>query len=231
MRALYLPPDLLPGIANWLATWSLLCSALLAGLARADLTAADYFVHSLPGAPDGPLLKMHAGYVLHILSSTCSLTIPRHIEILPEHHGGLFFWHFQNRHIANRQRTVIWLNGGPGCSSEDGALMEIGPYRVKDGSKGPKLEYSDGSWDEFANVMFVDNPVGTGYSVIDTDSFINELPEMADQFVQFLEKWFAIFPEYEHDDVSGSQGCEVLEANISSFTSLENPMLDNLFPT
>jgi len=26
-----------------------------------DKTAADYFVQSLPGAPDGPLLKMHAG--------------------------------------------------------------------------------------------------------------------------------------------------------------------------
>jgi hypothetical protein len=33
-------------------------------IALADKTAADYFVHSLPGAPDGPLLKMHAGYVL-----------------------------------------------------------------------------------------------------------------------------------------------------------------------
>lgn len=30
--------------------------------------------------------------------------------------------------------------------------MEIGPYRVKDGTNGPKLEYNDGSWDEFANV-------------------------------------------------------------------------------
>lgn len=29
---------------------------------HADKTAADYFVSSLPGAPDGPLLKMHAGY-------------------------------------------------------------------------------------------------------------------------------------------------------------------------
>lgn len=31
--------------------------------AASDKTAADYFVHSLPGAPPGPLLKMHAGYV------------------------------------------------------------------------------------------------------------------------------------------------------------------------
>ena len=94
------------------------------------------------------------------------------------------------------------MNGGPGCSSEDGALMEIGPYRVKAGSNGPSLEYNPGSWDEFANVMFVDNPVGTGFSFVDTDSFVHELPEMANQFVQFLEKWFALFPEYEHDDVS-----------------------------
>jgi hypothetical protein len=111
----------------------------------------------------------------------------------------MFFWHFQNQHIANKQRTVIWLNGGPGCSSEDGALMEIGPYRLKDDHT---LEYNDGSWTEFANVMFVDNPVGTGFSYVDTDSYLHELEEMANQFVIFLEKWFALFPEYERDDVS-----------------------------
>jgi len=33
--------------------------------------------------------------------------------------------------------------------------MEIGKYRVKNDPKGPKLEYNPGSWDEFANVMFV----------------------------------------------------------------------------
>jgi len=81
----------------------------------------------------------------------------------------------------------------------DGAMMEIGPYRVREGGK---LEYSPGSWDEFANVLFVDNPVGTGFSYVDTNSYLHELKEMADQFVVFLEKWFALFPEYEHDDVS-----------------------------
>jgi carboxypeptidase D len=121
------------------------------------------------------------------------------VEVDPEHNGNLFFWHYQNRHIANRQRTVIWLNGGPGCSSEDGALMEIGPYRLKDDKT---LEYNEGSWDEFANIMFVDNPVGTGFSYADTDSYVQSLQEMADQFIIFLEKWYKLFPEYEHDDVS-----------------------------
>ncbi|KAK5100888.1 Cell death protease [Exophiala xenobiotica] len=150
--------------------------------AWAEKTAADYYVKSMPGAPKGPLLKMHAG----------------HVEVNHEHNGNLFFWHFANRHIANRPRTVIWLNGGPGCSSEDGALMEIGPYRVREGGK---LEYNDGSWDEFANLLFVDNPVGTGFSYVNTDSYLHELQEMADQFITFLEKWFALFPDYANDDL------------------------------
>ncbi|KAE8393919.1 pheromone-processing carboxypeptidase kex1 [Aspergillus alliaceus] len=145
-------------------------------------SAADYYVRSLPGAPEGPLLKMHAG----------------HIEVDPQSNGNLFFWHYQNRHIANRQRTVIWLNGGPGCSSMDGALMEVGPYRLRDNQT---LEYNEGSWDEFANLLFVDQPVGTGFSYVNTDSYLHELDEMAAHFVIFLEKFFELFPEYEGDDI------------------------------
>ncbi|KAI9716034.1 MAG: Cell death protease [Chrysothrix sp. TS-e1954] len=152
-------------------------------MAASGKTAADYFVSSLPGAPEGdPLLKMHAG----------------HIEVSPETHGNLFFWHYQNRHIGDKQRTVIWLNGGPGCSSEDGALMEVGPYRVREGGN---LEYNNGSWDEFANLLFVDQPVGTGFSYVDTNAYIHELDEMADHFVAFLERWFEVFPDYAHDDL------------------------------
>ncbi|MCJ1369482.1 Cell death protease [Loxospora ochrophaea] len=159
-----------------------LCLLLRPSTSVAAKTAADYYVHSLPGQPEGPLLKMHAG----------------HIEVTPEHHGNLFFWQFENRHIANRQRTVIWLNGGPGCSSEDGALMEIGPYRLKDKEH---LVYNEGSWDEFANLLFVDNPVGTGFSYVDTNSYVHELKDMADQMVTFLEKYFELFPEYEDNDL------------------------------
>jgi carboxypeptidase D len=79
--------------------------------------------------------------------------------------------------------------------------MEIGPYRLKDDAK---LEYNSGSWDEFANLLFVDNPVGTGFSYVDTDSYLHDLPEMADQFIIFLDKFFQLFPEYEQDDVSSN---------------------------
>ncbi|KAJ9193558.1 hypothetical protein DTO166G4_585 [Paecilomyces variotii] len=164
-------------LSSWLSLLFLSCP-----LAVTAKSASDYYVPSLPGAPDGPLLKMHAG----------------HIEVDQEHNGNLFFWHFQNRHIANRQRTVIWLNGGPGCSSLDGALMEVGPYRLKDDHT---LEYNNGSWDEFANLLFVDQPVGTGFSYVNTNSFLHELDEMGAQFITFLTNWFQLFPEYENDDI------------------------------
>ncbi|KAK8920882.1 Pheromone-processing carboxypeptidase KEX1 [Metarhizium anisopliae] len=159
-----------------LALWP---ASTLAG----DKSAADYYVRELPGLPkNSPPIKMHAG----------------HIEVTPETNGNLFFWHFQNNHIANRQRTVIWLNGGPGCSSEDGALMEVGPYRV---TKDNALTLNNGTWNEFANLLFVDNPVGTGFSYVDTNSYIHGLNAMATQFITFLEKFFALFPEYESDDL------------------------------
>ncbi|KAL5120172.1 Cell death protease [Pleosporales sp. CAS-2024a] len=157
-------------------------ASLLPSTAAAEKTQADYFIPSLPGAPAGPLLKMHAG----------------HIEVDAAHNGNLFFWHFQNRHIANRPRTVLWLNGGPGCSSMDGALMEVGPYRVQHGGH---LEYNNGSWDEFANLLFIDQPVGTGFSYVNTDSYLTDLDQMADHMITFLEKWFKLFPEYENDDL------------------------------
>lgn len=109
--------------------------------------------------------------------------------------------------------------------------MEIGPYRLKDDKT---LTLNDGSWHEFANLLFVDNPVGTGFSYVDTDSYVTELDQMADQFVTFLEKWFAIFPEYEQDDVrqhKRRQRVTRRDADLSRSISPESPTLDSTSPT
>ncbi|KAK6358828.1 Cell death protease [Orbilia brochopaga] len=154
---------------------------LLPASISADKCAKDYFITSLPGEPADTAFKMHSG----------------HIEVDAATNANLFFWHVTNRHIDARQRTVIWINGGPGCSSMDGALMEVGPYRVKDG----KLLYNEGSWHEFANLLFVDNPVGTGFSYVNGNGYLHELPEMSKHFMIFLEKFYELFPEYEQDEI------------------------------
>lgn len=80
----------------------------------------------------------------------------------------------------------------------DGALMEVGPYRLEDNQT---LTYNNGSWNEFANLLFVDQPVGTGFSYVNTNAYLHELDEMAAHFVTFLTTFFELFPEYERDDV------------------------------
>lgn len=53
----FLPSSMKGGTtAMLLSAFSLLLSPLVSAS-----SAADYYVHSLPGAPEGPLLKMHAG--------------------------------------------------------------------------------------------------------------------------------------------------------------------------
>jgi carboxypeptidase D len=57
----------------------------------------------------------------------------------------------------------------------DGALMEVGPYRLKDDHT---LVENPGSWHEFANLVFVDQPVGTGFSYVNSNHYVHELPEV-----------------------------------------------------
>jgi hypothetical protein len=108
--------------------------------------------------------------------------------------------------------------------------MEIGPYRLKDDKT---LVYNDGAWNEFANVLFVDSPVGTGFSYVDTNAYVHELDEVADQFVTFMEKWYALFPEYEHDDVGHPVflAPSRLLTTVSRFTLLESRTLASISPT
>ncbi|CAF3298306.1 unnamed protein product [Rotaria sp. Silwood2] len=120
------------------------------------------------------------------------------LSLDPKHHETLFFWHFASKYTSDKPRTVIWFNGGPGCSSLIGAWTEIGPFRFQDENT---IIENDGSWNMFANLLFVDQPVGTGFSYIDTDSRIHELNEMANHFLSFLGRYIEVFPELLQNDI------------------------------
>jgi len=73
---------------------------------------------------------------------------------------------------GERERTLIWLNGGPGCSSLDGALLELGPYRA---NPNGTLYPNPGAWNQKMNVLFLDQPVGTGFSPVGSGNLHQEL--------------------------------------------------------
>lgn len=108
-------------------------------------------------------------------------------------HSALFFWHVASQFQVSKPRTILWLNGGPGCSSMDGALMEIGPFRFsEDGSQ--LIENVDG-WNKYANLLFLDQPLGTGYSKAEESLGANDLSIVSQNVVLFLQKYFEVFPE------------------------------------
>ena len=64
--------------------------------------------------------------------------------------------------------TIVWLNGGPGSSSQLGNLFELGPFRIiESNSKAFDIERNNFAWTKEYNVLFVDQPVGTGLSYAD----------------------------------------------------------------
>jgi len=55
----------------------------------------------------------------------------------------------------------MWLTGGPGCGSEVALFYENGPYQFNpDGS----LKQNPFSWNNISNLLYVDQPIGTGFS-------------------------------------------------------------------
>lgn len=80
----------------------------------------------------------------------------------------LFYWYFPSKGDPKVDPLILWLTGGPGCSSEIALLEELGPYKVQRGDDGElSLVNAKYSWSTHANLLFVDQPVNTGYSYSD----------------------------------------------------------------
>ena len=102
----------------------------------------------------------------------------------------LFFAFFESRRDPDRDDVVFWTNGGPGGSSLLGLFMELGPCRV---SSPNETSFNPYSWNEYTNMFFIDQPVGTGFSQ-GTPTAKNE-EDVAEQLVGFLNEFLAIFSE------------------------------------
>ncbi|KAJ7779424.1 serine carboxypeptidase [Mycena maculata] len=74
----------------------------------------------------------------------------------------IFFWYFAARNGPATAPLSLWFNGGPGSSSMIGLLQENGPCRITNNSESVTL--NPFSWNNNANVLYIDQPVGVGFS-------------------------------------------------------------------
>ncbi|AQZ13501.1 PRC1 (YMR297W) [Zygosaccharomyces parabailii] len=102
-----------------------------------------------------------------------------------------FFWMFESRNDPKTDPVVLWLNGGPGCSSLTGLFFELGPSSISSKLKPVHNPYS---WNNNATVIFLDQPVNVGYSYSSAGVF-NTVAAGKDVYA-FLQLFFKQFSEY-----------------------------------
>ncbi|XP_037544740.1 retinoid-inducible serine carboxypeptidase [Nematolebias whitei] len=112
-----------------------------------------------------------------------------YVEVRPGAH--MFWWLYP----ADQDRPlplVMWLQGGPGGSGTGfGNFEEIGPL-------DRDLQPRKTSWVQAASVLFVDNPVGTGFSYTERpDGFATNVSTVASDMLVLLQHFFTKKPEFQ----------------------------------
>jgi len=107
----------------------------------------------------------------------------------------LFYWFFESRISPSTAPFIIWLTGGPGCSSLVALFYENGPYFLQKST----LSINPYSWNQVANIMWIDQPVGTGFSYADSFSdYVNDEKAIAEDLYQFTQVFLKQNPKYNN---------------------------------
>lgn len=141
-------------------------------------------ITELPGQPRNVDFSQYSGYV----------------TVNKEAGRALFYWLVESP-TAESKPLVLWLSGGPGCSSVAyGSAEEVGPFRIR--PDGKTLFVNPYAWNNLANVLFLESPAGVGFSYSNTSSDLYTVGDQktAEDAYSFLLNWFERFPQYKHRD-------------------------------
>ncbi|KAG8368505.1 hypothetical protein BUALT_Bualt15G0052600 [Buddleja alternifolia] len=146
--------------------------------------ASQSIITALPGYNDTLPFKLETGY----------------IGVGEKNEVQLFYYFIESESDPHKDPLLLWLTGGPGCSGFSGLAYEIGPmtfdYATFDGSL-PSFTINPYSWTKIANIIFIDSPVGTGFSYATTSQgYASNDTKSAKQNYAFLRKWLLNHPTF-----------------------------------
>ena len=105
------------------------------------------------------------------------------------------YWLTESQNNPTTDPLVLWLNGGPGCSSLDGLFYEQGPIHVYDNATLYPNPYT---WNLNASVLFLEAPICVGFSFQDNTKICQSSDNQTanDNYLALL-KFFEEFPEFQ----------------------------------
>uniref|UniRef100_A0A673IZR7 Carboxypeptidase n=1 Tax=Sinocyclocheilus rhinocerous TaxID=307959 RepID=A0A673IZR7_9TELE len=149
-------------------------------------------VLEVSGAPDADEIKYLSG-----LSKQPSFKhYSGYFNVADNKH--LHYWFVESQKDPANSPVVLWLNGGPGCSSLDGLLTEHGPFLIQD--DGATLEYNPYAWNKIANVLYLESPAGVGFSYSDDKKYTTNDTEVATNNYLALKEFFRLFSEFSKNE-------------------------------
>uniref|UniRef100_A0A8C2WNL8 Carboxypeptidase n=1 Tax=Cyclopterus lumpus TaxID=8103 RepID=A0A8C2WNL8_CYCLU len=160
---------------------AVLCYFLSSLLGAGDAAPAADEVAYLPGLQKQPSFKQYSGYL--------SVADGKHLH----------YWFVASQKDPSSDPVVLWLNGGPGCSSLDGLLTEHGPFLIQD--DGATLQYNEYSWNKIANMLYLESPAGVGFSYSDDKNYVTNDTEVSMNNYLALKEFFRLFPEFHKNEL------------------------------
>ncbi|OJT03161.1 Carboxypeptidase Y -like protein [Trametes pubescens] len=108
------------------------------------------------------------------------------------HH--LFWFFFESRRDPDADDVIFWTNGGPGGSGAVGLFSELGPCRV---TSANSTEWNPWSWNEHANIFFIEQPVSVGFSYAEFGESVSTTREAADDVAALMGIFFEHFTKFK----------------------------------
>ncbi|KAJ7571660.1 hypothetical protein O6H91_01G170800 [Diphasiastrum complanatum] len=110
----------------------------------------------------------------------------------------MFYFFFESRGNKAEDPVVLWMTGGPGCGSEIALFYENGPFHI---THNLSLVWNDYGWDKVSNIIFVDQPIGTGFSYsTDMRDMRHDEAGVSKDMYDFLEAFFEAHPGYAKNE-------------------------------
>ena len=105
----------------------------------------------------------------------------------------LFYIYIPSQNSPSTSPLMLWLNGGPGCSSLFGLLAEVGPV-TSDNFAGT-FKQNEYSWNKIANMLFIEQPAGVGFSKTEDPDFLWTDDVTADNLLYAIKDFFKLFED------------------------------------